>query len=90
MTTGGLYGTLAELVEAWVLDSCYASGSSVSGYNYSLDLSSNRLNYTVEAIAASSVMGRFDFYATTDYIVRYSTEASRAPAGLAGALVGER
>jgi len=47
-------------------------------------LAGNRLDYTVYATAAAPNQGRYDYYSTPDYVIRYSTVATRAPAGLAG------
>jgi Na+(H+)/acetate symporter ActP len=42
------------------------------------------LDYTVTAFAAAPTMGRFDYYTTPDYVIRYTSDSTRAPAGLAG------
>lgn len=81
--SGGLYGTMAELVSAGLLDSRF-SGSGISGYVFSMELSGNRFDYTARATATSTNMGRFDYYSVPDYVIRYSTTTSRAPAGFAG------
>ena len=71
----------ADLVTAALLDSSLQSPK--SGYNYTIDVSSDRLNYTVYAIASSS-MGRYDYYTCPDYVIRFATDSTRAPSGLAG------
>ena len=55
-----------------------------SGYNYTVVLSGNMRDYTAFATASSPANGRYDYYATTDYVIRYSTDTTRAPANLAG------
>jgi prepilin-type N-terminal cleavage/methylation domain-containing protein len=79
---GGLYGTMAQLVTVGLADSSLQSMK--SGYNFTVTLSGNLLDYTVFATAASANGGRFDYYTTPDYLIRYTTVTSRAPAGLAG------
>ena len=79
---GGIYATLAELVAAGLVDS--SLNSTKAGYNYGVVLSGNRLDYTVTAFAAASTMGRFDYYTTPDYVIRYTSDSTRAPIGLAG------
>ena len=78
---GNGYGTLADLVTAALLDSSLQSPK--SGYNYSIDVSSDRLNYTVFAMALPG-MARFDYYTAPDYVIRYATDSTRAPSGFAG------
>jgi prepilin-type N-terminal cleavage/methylation domain-containing protein len=77
----GVYGSISELVATGMIDSRFQS--TMSGYNYSMTLSGNRLDYTVTAVAASPNLGRYDYYTTPDYVIRYSTDSTRAPAGLA-------
>ena len=79
---GGGYGTMAQIVAAGLADTSLQNTK--SGYNFTIVLSTNLLDYTVFATAASMNGGRFDYYTTPDYLIRYSTVTSRAPAGLAG------
>jgi prepilin-type N-terminal cleavage/methylation domain-containing protein len=79
---GGLYGTMAQLVSTGLADSSLQNMK--SGYNFTISLSGNLLDYTVFATAAASNSGRFDYYTTPDYLIRYSTVTTRAPSGLAG------
>lgn len=81
-SSGGLYGTVGDLVTAGLLDERFPTGT--SGYQYSINLSGNALDYTASADAVSQTSGRYDFYTTPDYIIRYSTVTSRAPSGLDG------
>jgi len=78
----GAYASVSELVGASLIDSSLTTTK--AGYNYSVDLSSDRLNYTVLATAVSDMMGRYDYYTTPDYVLRYTTVSTRAPAGLSG------
>jgi prepilin-type N-terminal cleavage/methylation domain-containing protein len=84
-SNGGLYGSVPELVGSGQLDSRFAG--SMSGYSFTIDLAGNRVDYTAYATATGSNMGRYDYYTTPDYIVRFSTNTSRAPAGMEGAPV---
>jgi prepilin-type N-terminal cleavage/methylation domain-containing protein len=79
----GSYGTMPEMVSAGLLDSRFTS-SGASGYVLTVDLASTRLNYTAYATATSNNGGRYDYYSVPDYVIRYSTASSRAPAGFAG------
>ena len=76
------YGDLNMLVTAGMLDSGMLRTR--SGYNYSVTLAPSGLDYTVTANANTSNNGRYDYYTTPDYVIRYSTDSTRAPAGLAG------
>jgi len=80
---GGNYGTMTDLVAGRLADSRFTAGS-VSGYSYTVDLSGNSLDYTMYATAISPNSGRYDYYSTPDYVIRYSTAATRAPSGLNG------
>ncbi len=81
----GVYGAIDDLVSAGLVDSRYQTGN--SGYSYSISLSGNAMDYTASATAISSNSGRYDYYSTPDYVIRYSTNAGRAPAGLNGSPV---
>ena len=81
----GIYGSIPDLTTAGLLDSRYQTG--FSGYGYALTLSGNSRDYTAHATANSGHLGRYDYYTTPDYVIRYSTTASRAPAGQTGSPV---
>jgi type IV pilus assembly protein PilA len=78
----GVYGGLPELVTAGLLDDRYVMGS--AGYNFAVTISSNYLDYTATAIAQGPNAGRFDFFTRPDYVIKYSTNPTRAPTGLSG------
>ena len=78
----GRYGGLPELVTAGLLDSRYTAGS--AGYNFDVQISSNFLDYTATATAQGPNAGRYDYYTRPDYVLRYSTDPTRAPTGLSG------
>src|SRR5215471_16181108 len=78
----GAYGGLPELVTAGMLDSRYTAGS--AGYNFAIDISATYLDYTAVATAQGPNMGRFDYWTRPDYVIRYSTDPTRAPGGRAG------
>jgi len=80
--TLSLYGDIPMLVTAGLLDS--GMMNTRSGYNYSITLYANGLDYTAIATAASTTMGRYDYYTTPDYVIRYSTDSTRAPANMSG------
>ena len=76
----GSYGSIPLLITQGLLDARFTA--SISGYNYTIDVSGN--DYTANAIAVSSNAGRFDFFTRPDYVIRYSTDSTRAPSGLSG------
>lgn len=80
------FGPLDQLVDKGLLDDRYDSGN-MSGYALGVAISPDGLNYVVTAAAVSETTGRYDYYTTPDYVVRYSTTADRAPDGEAGAPV---
>jgi prepilin-type N-terminal cleavage/methylation domain-containing protein len=81
-SNAGVYGDISDLVAAAVTDSRFTG--TVSGYGYTIDISGTGLEYTLYATAVSTNTGRYDYYTTPDYVIRYSTATSRAPLGLAG------
>jgi type IV pilus assembly protein PilA len=85
-TAGNLYGGMPDLLAAALVDSSLSNTK--SGYNYSITVSPTGMDYTITATAASSVSGRYDYYTTPDYLIRYATDSTRAPAGQAGNPVG--
>jgi len=76
----GSYGDIPSLVTQGLLDARF--NGSMSGYSYTIAVSGNI--YTANATAVSTNAGRFDFYTTADYVLRYATDPTRAPAGLTG------
>jgi len=78
----GTYGGLPELVTAGLLDQRYTAGS--AGYNFDVQIAAPFLDYTATASAQGPNMGRFDYWTKPDYVIRYSTDPTRAPTGLTG------
>jgi prepilin-type N-terminal cleavage/methylation domain-containing protein len=78
----GKYGGIPELIIAKLLDARYSAGS--AGYDYVLDLSADTLDYTARASAQGANSGRYDYFTRPDYVIRYSTDPTRAPTGLTG------
>ena len=74
-STGGTYGTIADLVASHLLDESFTRTK--SGYNYTIDASG--YDYTVQAMPASPNAGRYGYYSLPDAVIRYSTSASLAP-----------
>jgi len=87
-SSGGNYGTLAELVSAGLLDSTFAlTPARKSGYDYTIVLSGTLTDYTAEAAPVSSNTGRYGYYTVPDAVVRYSTVSTLAPTGKSGMAV---
>lgn len=85
MSTYDTFVPLSDLVADGLLDNRYDSGN-ISGYTLGVVLIDGGESYVATATAVGT-SGRYDFYTDPDYVVRYSTTAGRAPAGLEGAPV---
>jgi prepilin-type N-terminal cleavage/methylation domain-containing protein len=81
-THKGAFGSIQDLINEGLLDNRYQNV--VSGYNIVVDLSPDTLDYTATAIAAAANEGRYDYWTRPDYVIRYSANSNRAPAGLSG------
>jgi prepilin-type N-terminal cleavage/methylation domain-containing protein len=82
-STAGGYGEMSDLIAEELIDSRF-DGETFSGYTYELEVSAGGADYTAYANAASSNMGRYDFFTEPDFVIRYSSDAARAPDGRAG------
>jgi type IV pilus assembly protein PilA len=80
-SSGGVFGTIPELVAAGLLPS--SLNSTIAGYNYNLAMVAGQRDYTAWATAITSSEGRYDYYTAPDWVIRYSSDSTRAPAGLA-------
>jgi prepilin-type N-terminal cleavage/methylation domain-containing protein len=78
----GSYGDLPSLITAGMLDFRYAAPT--AGYTFNIVLAPSTLDYTAMATASSANAGRYDYFTTPDYVLRYSTDPTRAPTGLTG------
>ena len=76
----GSYGDIPSLITQGLLDSRFVN--SISGYNFTIAVSGNI--YTALGTAVSTNAGRWDYFTTGDYVLRYATDPTRAPAGLSG------
>ena len=79
-SSGGNYGEITDLIAARLLDDTFTGTK--AGYNYAVDAVGS--DYTAEATPASANTGRYGYYSVPDAVVRYSTNASLAPAGQEG------
>ncbi len=80
--TNHAYGTMSELISDGLLDTRFQG--TTSGYQFGVSVSTDRLDYTITATAVNTTTGRWDYYSTPEYVIRFTTEATRAPAGQAG------
>jgi prepilin-type N-terminal cleavage/methylation domain-containing protein len=78
----GLYGGVPDLITAGLLDTSFINGS--ANYSFTIQLPAGNLDYTALATAQGANAGRFDFYTKPDYVIRYSTDPTRAPTGFSG------
>jgi hypothetical protein len=69
------------LVGEQLVDSRFLS--TMTGYDYTIDLAANRRGFTAYASAVTVNEGRYDYYTSPDWVIRFSSAASRAPSGLA-------
>lgn len=83
-SSGGYYGSTAQLVGERLLDDRFTRGV-VSGYIY--NVTSTGVAFTATAVPASSNLGRYGYYMIPDGVIRYSTTLTLAPVGLAGQAV---
>jgi prepilin-type N-terminal cleavage/methylation domain-containing protein len=89
-STGGLYGDIAALIAAQLVDDTFDTATTPkSGYNFSVVLSGTPAgtSYSAYAIRASTNTGRYSYYSSPDAVVRYSTQTTEAPTGKAGMAV---
>lgn len=82
MSNERTYGAIPQLITAGLLDARYSQPS--SGYTYDIQLPSDYLDYTASATAQGANAGRYDYFTKPDFVIRYSTDATRAPVGLSG------
>jgi prepilin-type N-terminal cleavage/methylation domain-containing protein len=82
-STAGSYGTLDDLIKDKLLDDAFTGIK--AGYRYTVEASA--ADYTAEAIPSSTNSGRFGYYSHPDAVIRYSMNASLAPAGESGRAV---
>jgi prepilin-type N-terminal cleavage/methylation domain-containing protein len=79
-SSGGMFGTIPELISAGLLPSSLTS--SIAGYDYNLEMAAGQRDYTVWANAVTSSEGRYDYYTSPDWVIRFSSDSTRAPAGM--------
>ena len=82
-STNGVYGRISDLIAARLLDDRYQNPN-FNGYRYTVVLSSASRNYSAFATGVASSTSKYDYYTSPDFVIRYSTAASRAPSGMAG------
>jgi type IV pilus assembly protein PilA len=85
-THSSLYADIPDLVALGLLDDRYGNAR-FNGYQFTVGLTPGGTNYTAYATGASANTSRYDFYSSPDFVIRYTTAASRAPVGMNGAPV---
>jgi prepilin-type N-terminal cleavage/methylation domain-containing protein len=89
-TSGGLYGDIAALIAAEIIDETFdTSKTPKQGYNYSVVLTGSPAGagYSAFANRSSSNSGRYSYYSTPEGLIRFSTVPAEAPAGRNGKAV---
>jgi prepilin-type N-terminal cleavage/methylation domain-containing protein len=74
--------TMAALISDGMIDERFSG--TAAGYDFSVTVSGNGQEYDVTATASASTAGRYDYYSSSDSVIRYSTNAARAPSSQAG------
>lgn len=82
---GSGYGDLQALVSAGLLDPSFSETK--AGYRFSIDASNS--GYTAVATRASNNTARYEYFSTSDAVIRYSTATALAPTGRAGRSIEE-
>jgi len=80
--SNGRFGQITDLIDRNLLDS--EMQRTVSGYYFTVKVSTAGNEFTATAEPAASGQGRYGYFITTDGEVRYSTDPDLAPAGAAG------
>ncbi len=82
VSTWHVFATMSQLVDDGLLDTRFQGN--LSGYQFAISVTNNQMDFTATATAVSTTTGRYDYYSSVDFVVRYTTLASRAPSGQAG------
>jgi prepilin-type N-terminal cleavage/methylation domain-containing protein len=82
-STNGTYGAISDLIREKLLDDRYTNPN-FNGFRFTVVLSSGSRNYTAYATGTSVNTSRYDYYSTPDFVIRFSTAATRAPSGMTG------
>lgn len=82
-THQSIYADIPDLIAVGLLDDRY-SGAQFNGYKFTVALNAGSTNYTAYANGLSANTSRYDYYSVPDFVIRYTTSASRAPAGMNG------
>lgn len=77
-----VFGDVDALIADGLIDDRFMGPK--SGYEFEVVLSGGGLDYVLTATAESPRAGRYDYYTAPDFVLRYSTDAGRAPTGKAG------
>ena len=78
--SGPNYGDLEMLIRGALLDESFRSTK--AGYNFTIVAGGTA--YTAIATPATSATGRYEYYVSTDSVVRYSTNEALAPTSQSG------
>jgi Tfp pilus assembly protein PilE len=81
-TASGRFGQMTDLIDKDLLDSDFRRN--VSGYYFTVKVSTAGNEFTATAEPATSGEGRYGYFITSNGEVRYSTEPDLSPAGAAG------
>ena len=81
-TSKGRYGQMTDLIDKDLLDSDFRGA--VSGYYFTVKVSTAADAFTATAEPASSNDARYGYFITTDGEVRYSVDPYLSPTGAAG------
>jgi len=78
--SNGRYGDLQALISSRLLDASFMGPKA----GYSITIENSGGDYTATATPLSPAMGRYEYFSTSDTIIRYSRKPALAPLGEAG------
>jgi hypothetical protein len=78
------WGTIEDLVREELLDSRFVGEEVVGGYKFKVSLSQSGYIATATRDYPGNCSARWDFFSESDAVIRYSTDVTHAPRGMAG------
>jgi prepilin-type N-terminal cleavage/methylation domain-containing protein len=82
LMTEHVFGSIDSLVADGLLDERFVGN--FGGYSYAISLSNGNMIFEAKATAINDTSGRYDYYAGSDFVIRFTTTTARAPDGRNG------
>jgi hypothetical protein len=86
-SSGGRFGSIADLIKEGLLDERFGRGD-LNGYSFAVIADQAGYTATATPLSSNSPRGMYGYYSTSDAVVRYSTNPLLAPKDLSGSPVG--